>query len=137
MESISSSDDIARIMLQLENDGTFPSKEFKLDIEETIHKAFSNPNVSSWFSDKWNVMNECNIIYRDEKGQTQSRRPDRVIFNNEETIVIDYKTGKQSNAHAEQIIQYIKLLKNMNYPNVHGFLWYMQRNDIVKIEDND
>lgn len=137
MESISSSDDIARIMLQLENDGTFPSKEFKLDIEETIHKAFSNPNVSNWFSDKWNVMNECNIIYRDEKGQTQSRRPDRVIFNNEETIVIDYKTGKQSNAHAEQIIQYIKLLKNMNYPNVHGFLWYMQRNDIVKIEDND
>lgn len=137
MESISTIKDIDKIINQLDNDGTFPSKEFKNDIKATINNALKNPCINKWFSNEWNTMNECNIIYCDEQGQAQSKRPDRVIFNQKETIVIDYKTGKQSVSHAKQIVQYIKLLKQMNYPNVHGYLWYMQHNDIINIEDKN
>ena len=133
MESITTPDDISRVMLSLDCEGAFPGADFRRDIEQTLHGVFTDNRVKRWFAPEWTVLNEHGIIYTDEDGTTKSRRPDRVITNGTETIVIDYKTGKQSDDHTEQVKTYIELLRQMGYPNVHGYLWYISRNDIVNL----
>lgn len=133
MEMIDTPDDISRVMLSLDCEGAFPDADFRRDVEQTLRNAFTDSRVKNWFAPGWTVLNEHGILYTDEDGITQTRRPDRVIANDTETIVIDYKTGKQSNDHALQVEEYTELLRQMGYPNVHGYLWYISRNDIISL----
>ena len=63
----------------------------------------------------------------------RTRRPDRVITDGRQTLVIDYKTGRQDADHAEQVRFYMERLTEMGYPNVCGFIWYIRRGDIVSV----
>ena len=72
-------------------------------------------------------------ITRDADGNHIEKRPDRVITDGNETIVIDYKTGKKSDEHVRQVQTYMHLLTTMGYPNVHGSLWYIRQHEIKAI----
>lgn len=131
LERITTPDDLDRLIRQFEADGAFSSKEYRNSVANELKKAFLNTKVSEWFDPKWRAFNECSILYTDEKGKCQTRRPDRVIANDEETIVIDYKTGQQSTDHVDQVLAYMDLLGQMGFPNIKGYVWYVRRNDIV------
>lgn len=133
MEMITVPEDVERVMLQLDCEGAFPDADFRRDIDATMSDAFADCRVRRWFSPEWTVLNECSILFTDDGGNVLSRRPDRVICNGDETIVIDYKTGRQSDEHIRQVELYIDLLRQMDYPNVHGYLWYINRKDIVDL----
>lgn len=76
-----------------------------------------------WFDDRYQTLNECTILTQD--GQ---HRPDRVICAKDTTIVIDYKFGRRHNAHCQQVAVYMTLLRQMGYPDVQGYVWYMNNN---------
>lgn len=61
------------------------------------------------------------------------RRPDRVVTDGHETIVIDFKFGKPRNEHKKQVRQYMELLTDMGYKSVKGRIWYVFQNEIVEI----
>ena len=74
------------------------------------------------------------ILTKDDKeGPVVERRPDRVITDGKETIVIDYKFGKPLNEHKKQVNQYMQLLKQMGHKNVKGYLWYVPTKQIVNV----
>jgi len=82
-----------------------------------------------WFEGKSGVYNELEII---EPGGTISR-PDRVIVS-DKTSVIDFKTGKQrSSSHSRQIARYMELMREMNFPEVKGYIWYLEDNFIEEV----
>jgi len=60
-------------------------------------------------------------------------RPDRVVLLENQTVVIDYKTGAEHPGHSDQIEQYAQLLHEMGYPNIRKILVYpdQQRLNIV------
>lgn len=66
------------------------------------------------------VFNEYNIIDTDGK----EHRPDRIVFLDGRTVVIDYKTGAEHEEHRTQVENYCQLLRDMGYPNVSGELLY-------------
>ncbi|MCM1347598.1 MAG: PD-(D/E)XK nuclease family protein, partial [Bacteroides sp.] len=124
-------DDIDKAVRELDCEGCFASQKYKNDVSRLVHKAFSNTQAATWFSPKWQTFNECSILFKDEEGNVKERRPDRVIVSEDETIVIDYKTGKQSVEHEKQVREYMQLLKQMGHTNIKGYIWYIRRNDIV------
>ncbi|WP_316816599.1 UvrD-helicase domain-containing protein [Pedobacter nyackensis] len=66
-------------------------------------------------------LNERSII--DTKGK--SYRPDKVLVNGDEVIIIDYKfTQQESDKHVEQVDHYKSLLMAMGYTNVKTYLFY-------------
>lgn len=130
---IETPDDIDKVVRELDGEGCFASVKYRDDVTRLVRKAFSNTRAATWFSPKWQTFNECSIIFKDEKGNVKERRPDRVVMSEDETIVIDYKTGKQSVEHEEQVREYMHLLKQMGYMNVKGYIWYIRRNDIVSV----
>jgi len=95
----------------------------------------ANEQAAAWFQPHWRVLNERAIRYPSENGAGfETCRPDRVITDGKQTIVIDYKTGKQNAHHHKQVAAYMQMLRDMNYPQVSGFLWYVKENQIVAVE---
>lgn len=75
-----------------------------------------------WFPpDGKGVRNELSIF--DAQGLVF--RPDRLILNEKEAIVIDYKFGDPEAKYCRQVARYAGLLEQMGYPKVKGYLWYV------------
>ena len=127
-------EDVDGVLRQFEFDGIIYNKELTAeDIRQTLHEKFEIPEIQDWFSPRWTVFNECNIM-RLEKGKIVEERPDRVITDGNETIVIDYKFGKPNRSYVKQVQSYMKLMTDMGYANVKGYLWYVTLNEIVPVE---
>lgn len=126
-------DDINKVIKELDSEGCFANAKYRDNVARLIHKAFKNTQASQWFSPEWQTFNECSIIFKDKEGTIKERRPDRVIMSDNETIVIDYKTGKQNAEHEKQVREYMELLKQMGHKNVKGYIWYIRRDDIVSL----
>ena len=98
------------------------------DVPPEYEEAFSNEQVRQWFDPHWKVFNECSIITA--KGEY---RPDRVITDGTQTIVIDFKFGSPHDGYKRQVRNYMSLLSRMGYPDVQGYLWYVTTPEIVKV----
>ncbi len=73
-----------------------------------IQDAINDTQVTSWFTGDWIIINEAEIIL--PKGVI--KRPDRVMTQENHTLVIDYKFGGNiDNAHEYQVREYARLLQ--------------------------
>ena len=103
-------------------------------LQHMIRKRIEDPRVASWYSDHWQLFNECTILSIDpEDGSVCERRPDRVMTDGNETIVVDFKFGHPNNDYKKQVHRYMELLTEMGHPNVKGYLWYVYSNKIEEV----
>jgi ATP-dependent exoDNAse (exonuclease V) beta subunit len=131
---IRTTQDIPGVLRQLEYDGVLYDEEISAEkIKVMLEKRLTNPKVSDWFSDKWNLFNECSIIRTDEHGELVERRPDRVMTDGKRTIVVDFKFGSQREEYHQQVREYMQLLQQMGHPQVEGYLWYVYSNQIKEV----
>jgi len=132
--TIHTTKDIPRALKQLQNDGVLYDDEITRDrLSNLIKKRLEDKRVSVWFSERWNLFNECTILLTDESGDVIERRPDRVITDGTETHVIDFKFGSPKPEYHDQVSEYMQLLKQMDMPNVRGWLWYVYSNKIEEV----
>lgn len=102
------------------------------ELQNKISCALSNEKVKNWFSQRWKLFNECTILdYDKETGDVYEHRPDRVMTDGKEMIVVDFKFGKPRDEYHEQVQRYMRLLMRMGYKQVSGYIWYVLRNEIV------
>lgn len=131
--TIKSTKDVDNALRQMELDGVIYDKQLtKERIEELIRKRLSDSRVMPWFDEKagWRLYNECTILLPNG----QEKRPDRVMTNGNETIVIDFKFGHEREAYFEQVREYMQLLKQMNMPGIKGYLWFVYSNKIIEVK---
>lgn len=130
--SIDYIDDIKPAIRKLKFDGLISSTDEERDILALAEHAFSHKDVQEWYQRKWQLFNECSIIYNVD-GKLETRRPDRVMVSpdRERAIVVDFKFGKKQKQYTAQVKEYMKLLGKMGYANIEGYIWYVT-NDIVE-----
>lgn len=122
-------DDVKPALERMEYDGMlYDEKLTREELISTLREKFSNKQVKEWFSPHWTVYNECSIITPEGE-----YRPDRVVTDGKETIVIDFKFGKPNSEHHTQVQNYMSLLKDMQMPNVKGFLWYVNSDKVESV----
>ena len=85
---------------------------------------------SEWFGDQWKVLNERDILRVGES----KHRPDRVLLKDNTAVVIDYKTGEKSDKDIRQMKGYLNDLRKMGYSSCEGNIWYLQKDELVKVE---
>ncbi|MBI5402288.1 MAG: UvrD-helicase domain-containing protein [Ignavibacteriae bacterium] len=90
-----------------------------------IEKLRNNTVVSDWFSSRWEVKPESDILLDDGS----FIRPDRVLIKGSEAVVIDYKTGSVKEEHKKQVTKYADTLKEMGFTNVRKYLLYFGNNE--------
>lgn len=131
-QRIKTSDDIDEALRFLLLQGKIVDMDVK-ELEIKIKALISTSPVSEWFSPDWKVLTEADILL---KGGSVLR-PDRVLIKGTKAIVIDYKFGESEHpSHQWQVKNYMRQLTQMNYKDVHGFLWYVNLNKVTPIPVN-
>ena len=126
--------DIDKALKQMELDGViYDDNVSRQRIEDMIRKRLASPKVKDWFSSRWTVVNECNIVSPVDGRPVKEHRPDRVMKDGNETIVVDFKFGKPHSEYQEQVREYMKLLCQLGCPNVKGYLWYVYPNKVEEV----
>ena len=61
--------------------------------------------------------------------------PDKIVVTDEETLVVDFKTGQETPKHKEQVQEYLAVLKEIGFKNLRGELYYTEEGECVPILD--
>ena len=102
------------------------------ELRRMVEKALSDPTVGSWFDGSWSEIRTEDAIL--SKGKKHLHRPDRVMIRGTEAVVVDYKFGElNATRYRQQLDRYAKLLREMGYTEVSGYLWYVKQGTIEQV----
>ncbi|MDE6807669.1 MAG: PD-(D/E)XK nuclease family protein, partial [Prevotella sp.] len=129
--SIRTADDIDQALAQLEQEGILYDDQItRQRLEDMIRQRITSPHVAEWFSSHWKLYNECTILLPNGT----ERRPDRVLTDGQQTIVIDFKFGHERQEYHDQVREYMNLLREMGHHNVRGYLWFVYSNQSIEVK---
>jgi ATP-dependent helicase/nuclease subunit A len=116
-------DDIILSGLATEND--------RVEIMNQLQELMLIPQVSYWFNKEWTVRTEVPVLLPDGA----ENRIDRLITKDKKAIVIDFKTGAPKKTDHEQVLEYMTIMRQMNFFEVEGFLLYLKNNEVVQVKE--
>ena len=131
--TIQTEKDIPEALQRLQFEGILYDEEMTAErITSMLRKRLSDPRVASWFSPRWTLFNECTILSV-EDDEVHEHRPDRVMTDGNEWIVVDFKFGHPDPEYHTQVRRYMDLLSSMGHQNIKGYLWYVYSNKIEEV----
>ena len=135
LAQIATVDDIERVVAQMEEEGlTDHDESGTRNLLEMLKERVTSEKARDWFSPRWTLFNECTILSIDPKtGEVVKKRPDRVMYDGKQMVVVDFKFGKQRQEYHQQVGEYMRLIRAMGYEDVKGYLWFVYTNDIVEV----
>lgn len=128
LRRIKSENDIESVVGSAVNSGLISSANAGT-ITSMLLAVVSHKSLAAYFSEEFRNYSETDILVPGDR----SSRPDRVIVRGDEAIVLEYKSGAQSNDHINQVKHYKSLLERMGYKNIGGKLIYLDPLKIVDI----
>ena len=130
---IETANDIDRVTDDFVRQGILKSEAQAGQVRRLAHNGLKSEQVQDWFSGRYQLFNECNILLPDPDNPRRllKRRPDRVMMSSERIIVVDFKFGKPKEEYKTQVQQYVEIMQKM-YPDliVEGWLWYVYKNRV-------
>jgi len=117
LQQVYTKTDIERVLRQQ----NFLSPENTKIIRNFFDVGFKNDLFLDWFSEKWTVYNEYNLI--NDTGKII--RPDRLLVKDNQAIIIDFKTGEAHPHYHEQVKAYTTTIKQLGFEIVNGYLIYL------------
>ncbi|MDQ3191098.1 MAG: UvrD-helicase domain-containing protein [Bacteroidota bacterium] len=98
-------------------------KEEQEELNKKIREIIFHPTIALWFSADLNVKNEKDILLQDGT----SYRPDKVIIQDKNAVIIDFKTGKKNlEKHKKQLEKYQSALMEMGFTGIQKYLIYTE-----------
>ncbi|MNK08981.1 ATP-dependent helicase/nuclease subunit A [compost metagenome] len=94
-------------------------QEFEEILVTLLEEAFAHSLLLELF-ESGKHLNERTLIF-DSKTRL---RPDKLIVSDEQTVVIDFKTGEKSTKHEKQVQGYMHVLNEIGMPKIKGYLYY-------------
>lgn len=126
---ITTTGDLPKAVKRIELEGKIGSDEADKMLAE-LEALLSDQEIKNWFDGTFRVVNERNIL----TGANGIKRPDRIMINENQVIVVDYKSGDvESDKYKYQLHSYMRELRNCGYENVSGFIWYTRQNKRVAV----
>ena len=131
---IRTTDDIEDALKQLQFEGVLYDEQITPErITAMLRKRLQDPRVADWFSPQWTLFNECTILTM-EDGEVKERRPDRVMTDGSNWVVVDFKFGSPKPEYYDQVREYMALIKTMQpEAAINGYLWFVYSNKIEEV----
>ena len=141
---MSTASDAPTAIATLATQGLIGDDAQQREVTRIVHRALEHPQAADWFSGKYELFNECSIIYTPstmpkgslcyaDDSQPHTLRPDRVMRLDEHIIVVDFKFARPTDEHRKQVARYMELLHNMGHSHVEGYVWYVYENRIEQV----
>jgi len=129
MSKIFTEKDVKIIVSQYVVKGVLDKKN-KSKVEKIILSLVNNEKLKSHFEKDKNVFTEREIITEEK----HILIPDRLIFDNNNVSIIDYKTGKPEKKHVIQVENYATVLKQMNFRVTEKLLVYIdEKIEVIEV----
>lgn len=109
LSQINTAKDIRKVLECYVLDGHITLKE-SAEIEKNLKEIIENN--AEFFDEKWQVINEKDIMIS-ENGESSVYRPDRILKNAEGYVIVDFKTGEESEKNDRQIAHYKDILEKL------------------------
>lgn len=107
------------------------NKEEAITLTNRLEELLNLSDVTFWYDGSTRVLNEVDILF----GKGLSKRPDRVMISGQKVVVVDYKFGEHTDKrYHSQVRNYLKLIRQMGYKEVEGYLWYVELNKIDAVK---
>ena len=120
MAEIRHAEDVGTVVQKAVMEGKITKGEAPT-LKHRIVSMLADNEMAEYFAGTWKIYTENDILL--PGGET--KRPDRIVTNGKETVVIDYKFGEETNSsHIQQVREYINLLKGAGFPSPRGIVWY-------------
>lgn len=123
LSRIKTKDEFDRVLNDYLTNGMI-SETKAVSLKQKFAKIIKDEKINNWFSGVYEVLNEAEIT--DEAGSLI--RPDRIMIKDDNAVLLDYKTGKESKTHEEQMKKYITTVKKLGYNNIEGYILYLSHN---------
>ncbi|MCX6230055.1 MAG: UvrD-helicase domain-containing protein [Bacteroidetes bacterium] len=120
LSKLKNADEIEKECITLYTKGLINQKE-KENLSKLLHKLWQVDAIKQLFENAFPAKNEAEILLSNGK----TIRPDRLLFRENECIIIDYKTGKAEESHRKQLANYQAAMEDMGYKNVKKCLIYV------------
>lgn len=121
LSAITTADDIEVAVEKAVQDGLANANEAK-SLTELLTQLIRLPGLETSFSGKGKIRRETELLLPNGR----RLRPDRVIENAQETIILDYKTGGPDDGYKKQLDGYAEVLKEMGYTNIKKKIVYTE-----------
>jgi len=118
--AIHTAKDLERAMQLALQKGLIKEQEVN-EIKEVVKKVIYHKDLSQFYSQDFEVLNERDLLMAD--GSTQ--RPDRVVLKDNHATIIDYKTGERNKHYHQQVNAYAQSFSNMGYTIDHKIIVYI------------
>ncbi|MFT7612284.1 MAG: ATP-dependent exoDNAse (exonuclease V) beta subunit [Parvicellaceae bacterium] len=105
------------------------SENEKEQFEADLLNTFNHEQLKQWLNVGHTELREQEII--DELGGIYI--PDRIILLENETILIDFKTGQPRTKDEHQITDYGHLLTDLGYSNIKKYLFYVRKSELKQV----
>ncbi len=129
LQYIKTADDIDAAITRLTLEGKLAGSD-RETIKSMLVNALNQDQAKDWFSAKFDLRMEASILLPGG----QMYRPDRVMINGKQAVVLDYKFGEEeSPAHIKQVSMYMRFIRNMGYTNTSGWVWYVLHHKFVPV----
>jgi len=131
LSEIRQAEDISGVTAKMVLEGVITEAD-AAKIREYLDGLMLNPEFNRFFGPGLEVLTEAEILTPDNNVY----RPDRIIFEKEKNIVIDFKTGAEKESHITQINNYADLLTEINSKPSEKYLVYLQKEPRVERVDS-
>ncbi len=129
LSKIKSETDVDSVLNSEVLSGLISIKQFN-DFKQKIISVISHPLLKLYFKDSVNHKLEAELI----TGNSEILRPDKLVFLENETVIIDYKTGKENNKkYFNQLLKYQNALQSMGYKSIKMLLVYIDTVNVVQV----
>jgi len=103
-------------------------KKIRQDINDIFNLEFDGEKIEKLFSKPCKIYCEKEILT--DEGVF---KPDRIIIREQETVILEYKTGIKKEKDTEQVKKYISIMQDTGYNNIRGYIIYTVNMEIIKV----
>lgn len=95
-------------------------------LSKSLILLFENEEYVGLFQDSIQILNEQEILV----DAAHFIRLDKLILYKDRTVLLDFKTGLPGSKDVNQVEKYVRILNQMEYPNVSAYLYYSALNEL-------
>jgi ATP-dependent exoDNAse (exonuclease V) beta subunit len=129
LSKIKSENDIDEVLNSEILNGLIGEKQFD-NFKQKILSVIHHPKLELYYKTTTPQKLEAELI----TSNGELLRPDKLVFLKNETIIIDYKTGKENNKkYFTQLLKYQNALQSMGYQDIKMLLVYIDSLNVVEV----
>ena len=128
MSEVYTVDDIPVVFRKMQSDDQMEGKLLQ-KVLKSAEKFFNTAQRNEFFENVTKILNEQSILIPPSK----VLRPDKVIERKNDVIVVDFKTGKSTSDHHEQIWNYKSALEEIYDKPVKAVLYYTIQDQLIEL----